>query len=64
VDTTLTLSQNSALYFAYAHCETAQRRAAVFRRFAIAAEMQLPDTRRRTFADSHVSRKFYPDNGR
>jgi hypothetical protein len=59
---TLTLSQNGALYFA--HCETAERRAALFREFAIAARIQPPDPQRRTFADSHVSRRFHPDNGR
>ena len=59
---TLTLSQNGALYFA--HCETAQRRAELFRRFAVAARIQPPDKGRRTFADSHVSRRFHPDNGR
>jgi len=62
MESTLTLSQNGALYFA--HCETARRRAALFRRFAAAARIQPPDMRRRTFADSHVSRRFHPDNGR
>jgi hypothetical protein len=57
-----TLSQNGALYFI--HRRTAERRATLFRRFAVAARMEPPDVRRRTFADSHVSRKFHPDNGR
>jgi hypothetical protein len=64
MDATLTLSQNNSLYFAHAHCETARRRAALFRKFAAAARLQPPDSGRRTFADSHVSRKFHPDNGR
>lgn len=64
MELTLTLSQNGALYFANAHCETSQRRAALFRRFAAAARIQPPDIGRRTFADSHVSRRFHPDNGR
>jgi hypothetical protein len=64
MDTILTLSQNGALYFANADCETDKRRAALFRKFAAAARLQPPDIDRRTFADSHVSRKFYPDNGR
>src|SRR5437868_4684946 len=60
----LTLSQNGALYFAHADCETTKRRAALFRRFAAAAALQPPDINRRTFADSHFTRKFHPDNGR
>jgi len=59
---TRTLSQNGALYFA--NRRTAQRRAALFRRFAVAARLQPPDNHRRTFADSHVTRRFHPDNGR
>jgi len=59
---TRTLSQNGALYFA--HSDTAPRRAALFRRFAAAARIQPPDINRRTFVDSHVSRRFHPDNGR
>jgi hypothetical protein len=59
---TLTLSQNGALYFAQRR--TARRRAALFRRFAAAARLQPPDMARRTFADSRVSRRFHPDNGR
>jgi len=62
MQSTLTLSQNGALYFA--HRRTTQRRAALFRQFALAAKMQPPDPRRRTFVDSHASRKFHPDNGR
>jgi len=65
METIFTLSQNNALYFAHAYCgETDKRRAALFRKFAIAARMQPPDPRRRTFDDSHVTRKFHPDNGR
>jgi len=64
MDTTLTLSQNNALYFTYAHCETDRRRAALFRKFAAAARLQPPNSGRRTFADSHVCRKYHPDNGR
>jgi hypothetical protein len=62
MELTLTLSQSGALYFA--HCETAERRAVLFRRFAAAARIQPPDIGRRTFADSHASRRFHPDNGR
>ena len=57
-----TLSQSGALYFA--HLGTAERRAEFFRRFAAAARLQPPDMRRRTFADSRVTRRFHPDNGR
>jgi hypothetical protein len=64
METTLTLSQNNALYFANAPCETAKHRAALFRKFAAAAALQPPDLHRRTFSDSHVCRKFHPDNGR
>jgi hypothetical protein len=64
METTLTLSQNGALYFAHGHYETAKRRAALFRKFAAAAALQPPDLHRRTFNDSHVCRKFHPDNGR
>jgi hypothetical protein len=64
METTLTLSQNGALYFAHAYRKTAQRRAALFRRFAAAARLQPPDINRRTFVDSHVCRRFHPDNGR
>jgi hypothetical protein len=64
METILTLSQNSALYFAHADCETTKLRAALFRKFAAAARLQPPDIHRRTFADAHVCRKFYPDNGR
>jgi hypothetical protein len=65
METTLTLSQNNALYFAHAFCgETARRRAALFRKFAAMSALQPPDLHRRTFADAHVSRKFHPDNGR
>ena len=64
METIRTLSQNGALYFAHAHCETVERRAALFRQFAAAAILQPPDIHRRTFADSHVSRRFHPDNGR
>ena len=62
MELTRTLSQNGALYFV--HRRTAQRRAALFRRFAAAASLQPPDLERRTFADAHVSRRFHPDNGR
>jgi hypothetical protein len=65
MEATLTLSQNNALYFANAYCgETARRRAALFRKFAAAARLHPPDMARRGFIDSHVSRKFHPDNGR
>jgi len=64
METTLTLSQNGALYFAHADCETTKRRAALFRKFAAAATLQPPDIHRRTFVDSHATRKFHPDNGR
>ncbi len=64
MEMTLTLSQNSALYFAHAHYETARRRIAFFRRFAAGAALQPPNLHRRTFNDSHVFRKFYPNNGR
>jgi len=64
MDTTLTLSQNSALYFANASCETAKGRIALFRRFVARAAIQPPDLHRRTFNDSHVCRKFHPGNGR
>ena len=59
---TLTLSQNGALYFA--NRRTTERRTALFRQFAAAARLEPPDLQRRTFADSHVSRRFHPDNGR
>jgi hypothetical protein len=62
MELTRTLSENGALYFA--HSRTAEHRAALFRRFALAARLQPPDAGRRTFADSHVSRRFHPDNGR
>jgi hypothetical protein len=62
MELTRTLSQSGALYFA--HHTTTERRAALFRRFAAAARLQPPDMLRRTFADSHVSRRFHPDNGR
>ena len=58
----LTLTQNSALYFANAGCETTKRRSALFRRFAAGAKLQPPDLDRRTFNDSHVCRKFHPAN--
>jgi hypothetical protein len=64
MEITPTLSQNASLYFAHAHCETARLRTALFRKFAAAARLQLPDGLGRTFADSHASRKFHPDNGR
>jgi hypothetical protein len=64
METILTLSQNGALYFANADCETAKLRAALFRKFAAAAALNPPDLHRRTFADAHVCRKFHPDNGR
>jgi hypothetical protein len=63
METTLTLSQNSSLYFALVQCETSRSRTALFRRFAAAAPLHQPlDILRRTFADSHVSRRFHPDN--
>ena len=62
MELTRTLSQNGALYFAQRN--TAERRAALFRQFAAAARLEPPDLQRRTFADSHVSRRFHPDNGR
>jgi hypothetical protein len=62
MELTRTLSQNGALYFAQR--DTAQRRSVLFRDFAAAARIQPPDLARRTFADSHVSRRFHPDNGR
>jgi hypothetical protein len=58
----LTLTQNGALYLA--HNRTSNRRSALFRRLEAKARIQLPDVRRRTFADAHVSRRFHPDNGR
>ena len=64
METILTLSQNGALYFANADCETDKRRASQFRKFAAAARLQPLDPQRRTFVDAHVSRKFHPDNGR
>jgi hypothetical protein len=64
MEMTLTLSQNSALYFANAQCETTRRRTALFRRFAAGAALQPPDLDRRTFNDSHVCRRFYPENSR
>ena len=65
METTLTLSQNNALYFAHAYCgETARKRAALFRKFAAAASLRPPDMTRRGFIASHVSRKYHPDNGR
>jgi hypothetical protein len=65
IETTLTLSQNGALYFVEAYCgETARRRAALFRKFATAPRVQPKDINRRTFNDSHVCRKFHPDNER
>jgi hypothetical protein len=60
METTLTLSQNSALYVAHAYCETTRRRTALFRRFAAGVPVQPPDLDRRTFNDSHVCRKFHP----
>jgi len=62
MELTLTLSQSGALYFA--HGRTAERRSALFRRFAAEASIQPSDLQRRTFADAHVSRRLYPDNGR
>ena len=64
METIRTLSQNGALYFAHVDCETDKRRVALFRKFATAARLQSLDIQRRTFNDSHVSRKFHPDNGR
>ena len=65
METTLTLSQNSALYFAHAYSgETVRQRAALFRKFAAAARLQSPGNERRTFADSEVPTRFHPDNGR
>jgi hypothetical protein len=65
METTLTLSQNNSLYFAHAYSgETVRRRAALFRKFAAAARLQPRDNGRRTFDDSHVLRKYHPDNGR
>lgn len=64
METILTLSQNGALYFANADCETDKRRAALFRKFAAAAKLEPPDINRRTFAASHAARRFHPDNGR
>ena len=65
METTLTLSQNNALYFANAYCgETTRRRAALFRKFAAAARLQPPDITQRGLIGSHVAWRFHPDNGR
>ena len=61
METIRTLSQNGALYFAHADCETSGRRAALFRKFATAARLQPPNIHRRTFAVSHANRRFHPD---
>jgi hypothetical protein len=62
MELTLTVSQNSALYLIYRR--TARRRATAFRRFTAAIRLYHPvDVRRRTFANSHVSRRFHADNG-
>jgi hypothetical protein len=62
MELTRTLSQSGALYLA--NRKTTQRRSEAFRNFAAAARIEPTDVRRRTFADSHVSRRFHPDNGR
>jgi len=60
MELTLTVSQNSALYFIYRG--TAQHRVTAFRRFTAGIRLSRPfDMQRRTFADSHVSRRFHPD---
>lgn len=66
METTLTLSQNNALYFAHAYCgETARKRAALFRKFAAAARLRpSDDMTQRGFIGSHILRKYHPDNGR
>ena len=47
METTLTLSQNNALYFAHAYCgETRRQRAAFFRRFVAGIPVQPPAVRR------------------
>jgi hypothetical protein len=58
-----TLTQNSALYLA--QHKVSKRRAALFRRFRVAAGKELPDAvRRLTFGNELIVRRLHRDNGR
>jgi hypothetical protein len=58
----LTLTQNSALYFA--QHKVSKRRAALFRRFRGAVKNQPPDMRQLTFGNAYVVQRRHQDNGR
>ena len=59
----LTLTQNSALYLL--HNRTPEGGLPLLWRLGAKTSIRLPDLqRRRTFADAHASRRFYPANGR
>jgi hypothetical protein len=58
----LTLTQNSALYFA--QHKVSKRRAALFRRFRGAVKNQRADVRQLTFGDAYVVPRRHQDNGR
>jgi hypothetical protein len=59
----LTITQNSALY--YAQHKTSKQRAALFKKFRAAASKQGPDVRRQlTFGDLVIAPRLHKDNGR
>jgi hypothetical protein len=58
-----TLTQNSAVY--YAQHKTSKHRAALFRKFRVAARKQGPDVRRQsTCRDLSIVQRLHEDNGR
>jgi hypothetical protein len=58
----LTLTQNSALYFA--QHKVSKRRAALFRQFRGAVKNRAPNMRQLTFGDAYVVQRPHQDNGR
>jgi hypothetical protein len=59
----LTITQNSALYFA--QHKVSKRRAALFRQFGIAAKKEPPDVGQLTFGDRGAKyASLYRDDGR
>jgi len=60
-NTTLTITQNSALYLV--HHKISKRRSALFRHLRAASRKQLPDLRRQAPVDASFVGRFHRDTG-
>jgi hypothetical protein len=58
----LTITQNSALYFA--QHKISKRRSALFQHLRAAGRKQFPDLRRQTLVDTSFVRRLHQGNGR